>query len=85
MASILIENGYDTTITLRRYRHGDNIIPLGAKTIEYVARYEKLKDCDVVISATLSPHYTLEIDKIDRIKYPRLFIDLAVPRDIDPK
>jgi len=27
----------------------------------------------------------LEIDKIDRIKYPRLFIDLAVPRDIDPK
>jgi len=31
MASILIENGYDTTITLRRYRHGDNIIPLGAK------------------------------------------------------
>jgi len=84
MASILIENGYDTTITLRCYRHGNNIVPLGAKTIGYDERYEKLKDCDVVISATLSPHYTLETDKIDKMKYPYLFIDLAVPRDIDP-
>jgi glutamyl-tRNA reductase len=84
MASILTGNGYDTTITLRHYRHSDNIIPLGAKTIEYGERYKKLKDCDVVISATLSPHYTLEIDRIDKMRHPCLFIDLAVPRDIDP-
>jgi len=84
MSSILIENGYDTTITLRRYHHGSNIIPVGAKTIEYGQRYKKLQDCDVVISATLSPHYTLEIDEIHKMSYPNLFIDLAVPRDIDP-
>ncbi len=85
MASILIENGYDTTMTLRSYRHGINIIPIGVKTVEYGKRYEKLKDCDVVISATLSPHFTLETDKIERMSCPCLFIDLAVPRDIDPR
>ena len=41
---------------------------------------------DVVISATSSPHYTVTKDELKeniKTKKPRLFIDLAVPNDID--
>jgi glutamyl-tRNA reductase len=85
MTSILAENGYDTTMTLRHYKYTHNIVPEGANVVEYSDRYEKLSECDIVISATLSPHHTIEFDKIkDLEKYPKIFIDLAVPRDIDP-
>jgi len=85
MSSTLINNGYDTTITLRQYRYGSNIVPLGVRTVDYSERYKELCHCDVVISATLSPHYTIKFDEVNKIsRYPHLFIDLAVPRDIDP-
>lgn len=41
---------------------------------------------DVVISATSSPHYTVTKDELKeniKTKKSRLFIDLAVPNDID--
>jgi glutamyl-tRNA reductase len=86
MTAILVENGYDTTMTLRHYKYSNNIVPKGANVVEYSDRYEKLSDCDVVISATLSPHHTIEFDKIKNLsKKPKIFIDLAVPRDIDPQ
>jgi len=85
MTNVLIENGYSTTMTLRQYRYHANIIPPNANTVDYSNRYQKMNDCDVVISATLSPHYTVEMEILKRInKIPKLFIDLAVPRDIDP-
>lgn len=85
MTNVLIENGYRATMTLRQYRYHANVIPLNANTVDYSNRYEKMKDCDVVISATLSPHYTVEMENLKKIdKIPKLFIDLAVPRDIDP-
>lgn len=56
--------------------------------IPYDKRYDYINRCDCVISATTSPHFTLTADRI-RInaadeKMPKLFIDLAVPNDIDP-
>jgi len=59
----------------------------GAELIEYEKRYELLDECDAVISATLSPHLTLTADgirKAIKTKKRRIFIDLAVPRDIEP-
>ena len=57
------------------------------KWIHYDNRYEYLKNADVVISATNSPHYTFLSEKIEKICYGKnketLFIDLAVPRDVD--
>lgn len=85
-ATVLAENGYNPTMTLRQYTNGTNIIPEGTKTVNYSDRYTQLEESDAVVSATLSPHYTLEIDKITEItQCPKLFIDLAVPRDIDPR
>ncbi len=86
MASVLVENGINTTMTLRQYRYAENIVPKGANVVEYCNRYEVMSKFDVVISATLSPHHTIEIDEINKLeKTPKLFIDLAVPRDIDPR
>ncbi|MCD8180178.1 MAG: glutamyl-tRNA reductase [Firmicutes bacterium] len=58
----------------------------GAVSVEYEKRYDNLDIYDAVISATSSPHLTLERDKIaSAIKTckTRVFIDLAVPRDIE--
>lgn len=57
------------------------------KWIHYDSRYEYLENADVVISATNSPHYTFLSEKIEKVLNNKnketLFIDLAVPRDID--
>lgn len=54
--------------------------------IDYKERYEYLDRVDVVISATSSPHFTLtkkEAWEHGSTEKNRLFIDLAVPRDLD--
>lgn len=85
VAENLVRAGKKTTMTLRHYKYGENIIPKGVNTIFYGDRYEALPKVDAVISSTLSPHYTLTLDKVKEIdNLPKIFIDLAVPRDIDP-
>lgn len=60
----------------------------GCTEVEYDDRYGLLNDMDIVISATSSPHCTIYADEmrenVTDVK-PRLLIDLAVPRDIDPE
>lgn len=54
--------------------------------IDYKERYEYLDRMDAVISATASPHYTLTCAKVRehlRTEKPRVFVDLAVPVDIE--
>lgn len=54
--------------------------------VDYAERYDFIDGSDVVISATASPHYTVilkEIEKKSPVPRKRLFIDIAVPRDID--
>lgn len=77
--------GYDVSMTLRQYRHSSVNIPNGVTAVEYDLRYDVLKNFDVVISATSSPHYTITSENLAKCEViPPLFIDLAVPRDIDP-
>ncbi len=53
--------------------------------IDYANRFKYLKNVDIVISATKSPHYTINYDDtISNISSKNmLFIDLASPYDID--
>ncbi len=54
--------------------------------IEYKDRYNHINEADVIVSATKSPHYTLilkEVQESIKDKKQRIFIDLAVPKDID--
>ena len=75
---------FDLSATVRE--HG---VREKAAAVDYHDRYIALKDADIVISATKSPHYTVtaeEVAEADAGAAPkdRLYVDLAVPRDIDP-
>lgn len=85
-AQALQEAGADVTVTIRQYRSGVVNIPLGCKRINYGDRMEYVPHCDLVVSATASPNFTLreELFQGIRTKDDLILIDLAVPRDIEP-
>lgn len=86
-ALTLLKEGADVTVTVRQYRSGIVSIPLGCKRINYGDRMELLPACDLVVSATASPNYTLRREDFADVCLvrPLILIDLAVPRDIDPQ
>lgn len=57
-----------------------NIVP-----IKYEDRYSVLNDVDIVISATASPHLVVKYKDIPKIEHKLYMMDIALPRDIDPK
>lgn len=68
----------------------NNIIDLlqqfpNIKPIEYYNRYDKLKDVDILITATSAPHAVIDYEHIKDIKSELHIIDLAVPRDVERK
>lgn len=103
VANVLVSNGADVSMTLRRKIHGydeqDSIVPEGCKMVPYDDRIHKVQENQVIISATLSPHYTLrEVDVKEFFVNPfpndkakpainnkYYLFDLAVPRDIEPE
>lgn len=55
--------------------------------VDYAERYSYMEDADIIISATSSPHYTVVAEKLEQVlttNKKRLFIDVAVPIDVDP-
>lgn len=85
-AQTLRDAGANVTVTVRQYRSGMVSIPIGCSRIHYGERMNFLPKCDVVVSATASPNYTLRRELFDDITLtkPLLLLDLAVPRDIEP-
>ena len=85
-ASTLVDRGADVLVTVRRYTHGAVTVPHGCKSVPYAERYEHVGRCRVVMSATTSPHYTLERDAVEACGplEGAVFVDLAIPHDIDP-
>ncbi len=82
---LLVARGAEVTVTLRTYRHGETIVPRGCKTQAYEQRMVSMEGSDLVVSATTSPHYTIMAEQIAQLyKKPKLLVDLALPRDIDP-
>ena len=58
-----------------------------AAQIAYGERYSYIDQADIVISATASPHYTITYEACRaavKTQKHRLFLDIAVPNDIDP-
>ena len=87
VANRLVEQKADVTVTIRQYHSGEVFIPKGCKTILYGDRYSVLKDCELVISATASPNYTITCDRVKECMdgRTRTIVDLAVPRDVEPE
>lgn len=84
-AQALMEAQAQVTVTVRQYRSGIVDIPAGAERINYGERYEKIKDVDYIFSATASPNLTITAEGLSGMELRgKVFVDLAVPRDIDP-
>lgn len=85
-AQTLRDAGANVTVTVRQYRSGMVSIPVGCSRIHYGERMNFLPMCDVVVSATASPNFTLreELFQEIRLEKPLMLLDLAVPRDIEP-
>ena len=86
-ASTLKAEGALVTVTVRQYRSGVVEIPVGCRRINYGDRMDLLPECDLVVSATASPNYTIRRELFDqdvKIGHTIYMIDLAVPRDIEP-
>lgn len=85
-AMALREAGAHVTVTVRQYRSGIVTIPPGCDRINYGDRIEFLSKCDLAVSATASPNYTLTKELLEQTSRAKdmILIDLAVPRDIEP-
>lgn len=82
--NLLSEGEMQIYMTTRRQCHGGE--EKRYTEVPYNERYEWLDMMDVIISATSSPHYTITLDRVKRAlttEKRRVFIDLAVPLDID--
>lgn len=90
-ATHLISHGVSNFIvTNRTYARAEE---MAEKLNGRAVRFEDLNDylpmADIVISSTGAPHYVLrkgEVERAIRARHnrPTFFIDIAVPRDIDP-
>lgn len=91
VANALLAQGAAVKMTLRKTMHGrhssESIIPDGSTMIPYENRVWELASSKVVISATRSPHYTLKKNEVKDFlnSDSSIWIDLAVPRDIEPE
>jgi len=91
-AQHLIASGADKLVVANRTlsRAVELSRSLGGSAISLEEVGDALVDADIVISSTGAPGIILSKDHVKRIMRPRrhrllFFIDIAVPRDIDPK
>lgn len=87
VAKNLLSKNCNILGTSRSHRHELILNDSNIKMIDYKDRYQYLEMAEVIISATTSPHYTFTYNEVSNIlksrSCPKLFIDLAVPCDID--
>ena len=85
-ASLLQQKGCLVSVTLRTYRHGQTIVPPGCGVVPYEDRFLQMDGCDILLSATTSPHYTVTAEQLGGLSaLPAVMVDLAIPRDIQPE
>jgi glutamyl-tRNA reductase len=74
----------------RTFENGDELAKqFNGQAIRFEEIPESLKTADIIISSTASPDYVIRSDQVKgvnrkRKNRPLFFIDIAVPRDIDP-
>lgn len=87
LKNLMSHKSVNITATIRQHNSGLKIVSdSNVNTVSYSQRYRYINDADFIISATSSPHYTItlcELQKSITQHKNRLFIDLAVPPDID--
>lgn len=84
---LLSHKNKSVTVTIRKHSPDMYILSDSrVKCVPFDERYNYIDSADCIISATSSPHYIFtryETEKYINTPKKRLFIDLAVPHDID--
>ena len=80
----LAEYGADVTVCSRTYQHAKALLKEfpDIQVIAYDKKTEALKNSDIVVSATSSPHLVIRASELSEGKKMTL-LDLAAPRDIE--
>jgi glutamyl-tRNA reductase len=85
--SLIKYGAKDITIANRDIRNAKSLTAKlkTGKTLTLEKITETISDLDLIISSTSSPGYIITSQQQSRLKDNVLIIDIAVPRDIDPK
>ena len=88
----LLNHGASTVrVVNRTFEHAQELATkLGGTAVSFDERGQQLVDADIVISSTACPHTILsreeaEVISRQRNQRPLVIIDIALPRDIDPR
>ncbi len=91
-AKHLLANGVSTImVSNRSYQRAALMAKeFSGKAVRFDDLFQHMKDADIVISATGAAHYIIHPEEIMNVisarnHKPLLLVDIAVPRDIDPK
>lgn len=84
-ARLLLERGARVMMTRRKPRNDGVAAPAGTELIPYEKRYEAMRGCDVVMSATACPRVVLRAEDFEPAYRDLVIFDLAVPRDVAPE
>lgn len=85
LGSVIAKNivSYDLPLVVTQRTCG-GMLGTNYDTIPFEGRYDYLKNADIVITATSSPHLIFDFDLCKNlIRQNQLFVDLSVPFDID--
>lgn len=78
-------------VTNRTYERAEKLaLEFDAKPIHFDHLFEQLHKADIILSSTGAPHFIITQKEMEEVVRRRkmkamFFIDIAVPRDIDPK
>lgn len=87
--ALLSRGAQQVTVTSRRFERADDLArELGGAAIPFDDRETQLSQFDIVVCSTAAPHTVLSATAVRtamraRPSRPMLFIDLAMPRDVD--
>jgi glutamyl-tRNA reductase len=78
-------------LTSRTRERADRVAqPLGGQSVEFDRIGDIMPEVDILISSSSAPHKLFDRTRVEELQArrryrPLLFIDLAVPRDVDPE
>ena len=78
-------------LTSRTFDRADQVAqPLGGEAVPFDAIGDIIAEVDIILSSSSAPHHVLDAALVEtfqssRAGRPLLIIDMAVPRDVDPK
>jgi glutamyl-tRNA reductase len=87
----LMGQGVETVLVANRtYERAKELATrFNGEAVNFDKLHDELKRCDIVISSTGAPHFVVHKDLAEKVisqrkNRPMFFIDIAVPRDIEP-